>query len=161
MIDSTASQPNPLHILAAFASGGLLTLMVHFNGQLAFYGNALFSSWTAHATGTIAAIAMLVLLNFRRPTPVQVPQPKAPLWAYLGGLSGAATVMLTSSTVNSALALSGTLALGLAGQFIFGLAADFWGLFGLPQRRPDRRDLLAFALIITGSIIVIFAAGAP
>jgi transporter family-2 protein len=87
--------------------------------------------------------------------PVASP-PRAPLWAYLGGVSGAATVILTSVTVNTALALSGTLAFGLAGQVAFGLVADRFGLLGLPRRKPRLTDLVALALIISGSLILIF-----
>jgi bacterial/archaeal transporter family-2 protein len=165
MTNPTAQSLNPLHLLAAVGTGGLLTLMIHFNGELGRYGNALFASWGAHGTGTVAALIFLAIL-YRRPKAGAAPNPgatrRAPLWAYLGGLSGAATVMLTSVTVNSALALSGTLALGLAGQVVFSLAADRWGLFGLPKRRPGARDLLALALILAGSaIIILFGMGAP
>ncbi|WP_457581135.1 DMT family transporter [Ensifer canadensis] len=145
---------NPLHLLAAFGTGGLLTLMVHFNGELGRYGNALFSSWAAHGTGTVAALVMLAILNPWRNRNVGT-KPRAPLWAYLGGISGGVTVILTSFTVNSPLALSGTLALGLAGQVVFSIVADRWGLFGLPMRRPDRRDLAAMALIFAGSALII------
>ena len=152
----TTSSPrlNPLHLAAAFGSGCLLTLMVHFNGMLAHYGNAMFSSWTAHGTGTIAALIYLAIL-YKKPKPSKIAKPKAPLWAYLGGVVGAAIVMLTSSAVNSPLALSGTIALGLGGQVIFSLAADLWGFFGLPRRRPDARDLCAVALILGGSALII------
>lgn len=147
---------NPLHLLIAFGTGGLLTLMIHFNGELGRYGNALFASWSAHGTGTVAALILLAVL-YRRPAAGSVTEkPRVPLWAWFGGLSGAITVILTSTTVNSPLALSGTLALGLAGQVVFSLAADRWGLFGLPMRRPDLRDLAALALVLAGSILIIF-----
>lgn len=154
------TRPNALHLLAAFASGGLLTLMIHFNGELGRYGNALFSSWTAHGTGTVAAVVLLALLHRFRET-ASAPLPKAPAWAYLGGISGAATVMLTSAAVNTPLALSGTLALALAGQVAFSLAADKWGLFGLPSRRLELRDAAAIALIVAGSaLIILYGKGA-
>ncbi|GLQ08752.1 membrane protein [Devosia yakushimensis] len=152
---SSTSRLNPLHLLIAFGTGGLLTLMVFFNGELGRYGNALFSSWAAHGTGTVAALVFLALLYRHRPAAASEPKPRAPLWAYLGGISGAATVMLTSTTVNSPLALAGTLALGLAGQVVFSLAADRWGLFGLPKRRLEWRDLAAVLLILAGSALII------
>jgi transporter family-2 protein len=156
----TPHRLNPLHLLAAFGSGGLLTLMMHFNGELARYGNGLFASWSAHATGTVAALIFLAVLR-RRSRSAAAPKPRAPFWAYLGGLSGAATVMLASDAINSPLALSGTLALGLAGQMIFSLAADRWGLFGLPMRRPGWRDLAALVLVLAGSaVIILFGKGA-
>ena len=154
MTFTSTGRSNPLHFLAAFGTGCLLTLMVYFNGQLAFYGNALFSSWAAHGTG--AAVALVLVMVLQRTHKADPAQTRSiPAWAYLGGLSGAATVMLTSVSVNSALALSGTLALGLAGQVLFSLAADRWGLFGLPKRRPDLRDLAALGLIVGGSCIII------
>lgn len=161
MIDTASSRLNPLHLLAAFGTGCLLTLMVHFNGELGRYGNALFASWAAHGTGTVAAFVFLAVLWQRRPAAGTQAKPKAPLWAYLGGASGAVTVVLTSITVNSPLALSGTLAIGLAGQVGFGLAADRWGLFGLPRRRAELRDYAALGLILAGSaIIIVFGMGA-
>lgn len=155
MTSLPAQRPNPLHLLAAFASGGLLTIAVFINAEAGRYGGALYSSWLAHGTGTVAAILVLALLWFRRKPAEPRHHTKAPLWAYLGGISGAATVMLTSTTVNTPLALAGTLSLGLAGQVAFGLAADQWGLFGLPKRRLTGRDAAAVALIISGSLLII------
>ncbi len=156
MTDPASTRLNPLHLVAAFGTGCLLTLMVHFNGELGRYGNALFASWAAHGTGTVAALVFLGLLWMRRRPAVVADKPKAPWWAYLGGLSGAITVILTSLTVNSPLALSGTLALGLAGQVAFSLAADRWGLFGMPRRKAELRDYAALALIVAGSALIIF-----
>lgn len=147
-------RPRPLHLFAAFGSGGLLTMMVFLNGEAGRHGGALFSSWLAHGTGTIAALLLLAILWRRRPTNTRMAA-KAPLWAYLGGISGAATVMLTSTTVNTPLALAGTLALGLAGQVVFSLAADQFGLFGLPRRRLGLRDAGAVVLIAGGSLLII------
>lgn len=148
---------NPAHLLLAFLSGGLLTLMVDFNGLVGLYGGVLYSSWVAHGTGTVAAILFISVLRLRPASGGTGTRPAAPLWAYLGGISGAVTVMLTSASVNTPLALSGTLALGLAGQVGFSLASDRWGLFGLPRRIPRARDFLALALILGGSLIIIFA----
>ncbi len=139
------------HFAAAFGTGGLLSLMVLFNGTLAAYGSLFFASWVPHLTGTVAALLFLIVL---RPKRAETARP--PLWVYLGGVSGAITVMLTSATLNSALALSGTIALGLAGQMIFSLFADMRGLFGLPQRMPVARDYLSLTLIIAGSLVLIF-----
>ncbi|MBP2448470.1 DMT family transporter [Rhizobium leguminosarum] len=160
MTIEAARNSHPIYFIGAFATGGLLTFMVHLNGELARYGNPLFSSWTAHGTGMVAAVILLFAL-YRRRTTMAGKTARAPLWAYLGGVSGAATVILTSTAVNSPLGLSGTLALGLAGQVAFSLAADSWGLFGLPKRRPDMRDIAALGLVVTGgALIILFGRGA-
>jgi transporter family-2 protein len=155
MSEASPPRPQPLHLIAAFASGGLLTMMVFLNGESGRTGGALFSSWLAHGTGTVAAMILVGLLWRTRPKATSDTRSGPPLWAYLGGLSGAVTVMLTSTAVNSPLAVAGTLALGLAGQVTFSLAADMFGLFGLPRRRPDLRDLGAITLIVLGSLLII------
>lgn len=159
VMSRSAIRPAPLHLLLAFASGCLLTLMIDFNGMVGLHGGAMYSSWVAHGTGTIAAAIFLAALKFLAPAGAGEAKPHAPLWAYLGGVSGALTVTLTSLAVNSPLALSGTLALGLAGQVMFSLMADRYGLFGLPVRIPRLRDFLALLLIAGGSLIIIFGRG--
>lgn len=146
--------PHPLHHFAALATGGLLSLMVLCNAEVTRHTDALLGSLAPHATGTVAAALLLVAWPRRAPTGARPPR-----WAYLGGLSGAVTVMLSSLAANTALALSGTLALGLVGQAAFGLAADRWGLLGMPRRRATLRGLLSLLLILGGSAILIF--GAP
>lgn len=150
----------------ALVSGAILTLMVLFNGQFAQNGTALFASWAAHGLGLVTALALLVLLPSARGVAAcgttgraKTGRARVPFWAYLGGLSGAVTVMATSTTVNSALMLSGTLALGILGQVGFGLASDHFGLFGMPRRRPGGRDLMALALVLSGSALIIFGPG--
>lgn len=142
--------------ILAFASGGLLSLMVMSNGQWAVNGTALLASWMPHATGMIVAFLFLMLL----PKAEAIETTKPPVWAYLGGLSGAVTVMLTSTTVNGVLALSGTLALGLVGQAGYSLLADRFGWFGLPRQKISLSDWGALALILAGSFLIIFAGGA-
>ena len=144
----------PFDMCVAVGTGGLLTLMVLFNGALAAFTTPFFSSLAAHGTGTIAAAIALIFLGRKAAAAFTA---RAPLWAYLGGISGAITVMLTSITVNSMLALSGTLALGLAGQVMFGLLADQFGLLGMPRRTPTLRDLGALVLIVGGSLLIIFS----
>ena len=152
----TDTPPRFIHYLGAFAAGGLITLMLLTNGTLAQYGTLLFSSWVPHLTGTVLAI--LILLTLR---PARAKPKRPPLWAYLGGVSGGLTVIATSAAMNSALALSGTIALGLAGQIVFSLFADAKGLFGLPQRMPAWRDFAGLALIAAGALILIFYGSAP
>lgn len=141
-----------LHPIAAFLTGGLLSLMVLTNGTLAVYGTLLFSSWVPHFTGTFAALALLLVLRPKRAQPT-----RAPLWSYAAGIVGAFTVMLTSAALNSPLALSGTIALGLAGQVAFSIIADLRGLFGLPKRRPSAREWAAFALILVGAGLLVLS----
>lgn len=160
----SAQRPKPLHLLAAFGSGGLLTMAVFINGEAGRYGGPLFSSWLAHGVGTVFAAFIISLLwrgQRAEMLAARAGMGKAPLWAYLGGIFGGITVMMTAVAVNSPLALAGTLALGLAGQFFLSLVADLFGLLGLARRRLDLRDAGAVILIAAGSLIIIlFGVGA-
>ena len=149
-----APRMNPLYVLAALGAGCLLTLMVHLNGEAGRFGGGLFASWLAHGTGTIAAVLLLIFMPGQR-GPAILKRSGAPWWAYLGGASGAATVICTLIAVNTPLGLAGTLALGLAGQVVFSLAADKLGLFGLPKRAATARDAAAVLLIAGGSLLII------
>lgn len=118
----------------------------------------MFSSWQAHGVGTVVAAILLAFIWRRERAAAAVSKAeygKPPLWAYLGGVLGGVTVILTSWSVNSPLALAGTLAIGLAGQFALSLIADYWGLLGLPKRRLDLRDAAAVVLIAAGSLLII------
>lgn len=153
----SSDRPALLYFAAAFAAGCVLAMMTHLNGLLSFHSNAMFASWTAHATGTVVSIVLLGLLALKRPAATAVAKPSIPWWAYLGGVFGAATVVCAALAVNSPLALSGTIAIGLASQVLFSLAADYWGFFGLPSRRLDRRDLIVVVLILAGGLLVILS----
>jgi transporter family-2 protein len=142
------------HLTLAFASGWLLSLILLFNGTLATTTNAPFSSLVPHAVGTVFALAILLFCPPIRRAGL-VWRGGAPLWSFLGGVSGAVTVIATSIAMNSVLALSGTLALGLVGQGIFALLADRYGLLGLPKRRTGWQGIAALVLILAGSGFVI------
>lgn len=149
--------PRPLEICAALCAGALLTLMLLSNGMMAAQTTPIFASLTAHGVGSVVAVGLLLALRFRRRPPNVLPRPRAPLWAYLAGISGALTVIISTVVVNSPLALTGTMALGLAGQVVLALLFDCFGALGLERRLPRRNDLLALGAIILGTLLIIFA----
>lgn len=149
---SSATGSSKLYLVLAFASGGLLSLMTLCNAVVAAGTSGHFSSLAAHATGTVAALLLLAVLpKARGPW-----RGGAPIWAFAGGIMGAMTVILGVIAVNSPLALSGMIALGLLGQTIYSLLADRFGWFGLPRRRPDLRDAAVVALILAGCLLIVF-----
>lgn len=92
----------------AFVAGGLLALMIQLNSQLASAGSPLLASWIAHGTGALTALLLWLFMGRRKAAPSpggpeQNKQPKRtlPLWAWLGGLPGAMTVILAAICVNS------------------------------------------------------------
>ena len=136
--------------LAAFAAGLLLALMIAQNGALARATDPWLGSWLAHGVGTLVA----ALLWWLAPRP---PQPEAaPPWAWLGGLPGALTVVLSALCLNSPLGMAGTLALLLLGQLLFGALCDARDWFGLTRRRPSGKDALAALLVLAGALLIVF-----
>jgi transporter family-2 protein len=161
---SSASPPRLVEIGAALATGGLLTFMLLCNGAMAAHTTPLFASFTAHAVGTVIAGLAVALVWWRRGASANRCSASskirtAPFWAYLGGIAGALIVMLTSWSVNSPLALTGTLALGLAGQVMLALVFDWAGALGMERRVPKRNDLVALATIVVGTVLIILGRG--
>ena len=141
--------------ITAFSAGVLLAFMLNCNALLAKHTSPVFASWTAHGLGAAAGL-LLVALQARRGKPAAPAAAKPPRWAYWGGLPGALTVVLAGITVNSRLALPGTVAFMLAGQVVFGLASDGLGLFGVAKKRIGTLDLAAGFTILAGSTLIIF-----
>jgi transporter family-2 protein len=147
----------------ALAAGVVLASMIAINSRLAHFSSPLFASWVAHGVGTVAALIAVVAWRRAAPAAAVAASPPGggrwPRWIYLGGVPGALTVLLAAITVNGPLGFSGTLALMLAGQMLFGVAADRFGWLGLERRAPTAGGLLGLVLVLTGSLVIIAAAG--
>ncbi|GHG61817.1 DMT family transporter [Streptomyces griseocarneus] len=145
------------------AAGALLALMIHYNSLLAEHTTPTFASWTAHGLGAVVALLLVLLTGARlsrrrradqeggERTPARLPR-----WVYLGGIPGAFTVILAAVTVNGSLSLSGTIAMMLVGQIVFGLVSDHFGLFSSPKRRIVPMDGLVALCVLAGSALIIF-----
>jgi len=144
--------------LLALTAGVLLVAMISFNSQLAKASTPLFASWAAHAIGTLVSI--IFLFSLARWYPPSAPSTRpVPRWAYAGGIVGAMVVVVATMAVNSPLGLAGALALSLAGQIGFSLLADQFGWLGMPKRALTIHDLISTALILSGSLLIIFFRG--
>ncbi|QLF70984.1 DMT family transporter [Peteryoungia desertarenae] len=146
--------------LWALLSGALLAVMITINSELAAFTTPFTASWVVHGVGAVVAFVLLRLnVVMARKAAGSAVGGKAPLWAYLGGAPGAFAVAFSSIAVNSELALAGGLSLLLVGQILFGLFSDQFGLFGTPKRSVNRHDLMAAALVIAGSALLILSKG--
>lgn len=146
--------------LLAVAGGVLLSLMIEFNSLLARYTSPVYASWVAHGLGAVVAVLLVLAYARVRAGKVEKRQEvRAPYWFYLGGIPGAVTVILAAVAVNSRLALSGTIALMLVGQVVFGMVSDHFGLFRTPRRRLSGMDLVVALTVLGGSAMIIFGGG--
>ncbi|WP_211209428.1 DMT family transporter [Thiofilum flexile] len=142
-------------MLLGIFSGMLLTLVIQTNGVLAKNTSPLMASWVAHGVGALGALLLIMLIS--RWGKTQQPQRGRPAWFYyLGGFSGAMTVILSTFTLNGGVPLSSVIALGLVGQVVFSIFSDSFGILGSIQRRITWVDSLVILLVTTGSLLIVF-----
>lgn len=147
----------PKNVMLALTGGITLASMIAINSYLATYSSPLLASWLAHGVGAVTSLILVVMVNLWHRTKLGLPiVAGVPFWAYLGGIPGALTVILAAVTVNSPLGLSGTIALIMAGQVLFGLFSDALGWFGLPKRAIKRGDGAVLFLIALGGVLILF-----
>jgi transporter family-2 protein len=142
------------------ASGVTLATMIAVNSKLAAFSSPLLASWVAHGVGAVTSFVVLLVVSTLIGKKISLlPNSGTPIWAYLGGIPGSFTVILAAITVNSPLGLSGSIVLIMAGQVLFGLISDSFGLFGLRKRSMNFNDSIALLLMATGCLITMFGRG--
>ncbi|WP_299022562.1 DMT family transporter [uncultured Photobacterium sp.] len=150
----------PFHLSLALAGGVTLASMIALNSTMAFFSSPLLASWVAHGVGAVISLAVLMIASVLFGEKISLlPKSETPIWAYLGGIPGAFTVILAAITVNSPLGLSGSIALIMAGQVLFGFVCDTLGLFGLTKRTMNINDGMALMLMVAGCLMTLFGRG--
>ena len=142
----------------AFFGGILLVLMMNCSSIIARYSSPLFSSWIIHLVGTFFAVIIVFLFSktsLIKTYAIKKNHIKCSFVYYFAGIPGALTVVLGVICVNSNLKLSGTFALMLVGQMIFGIICDFLGLFGVAKKRLSLGDFFVVLSVLMGSGIII------
>lgn len=149
-----------INLSMALAGGVALASMIAVNSELAAFSSPLLASWVAHGAGAVTSIFVLLVASAWRGKKISLmPKSGTPIWAYLAGVPGSFTVILAAITVNSPLGLSGSIVLIMAGQLLFGLISDNFGLFGLRKRLMNINDAIALVLMVTGCLIIMFGRG--
>ncbi len=138
-------------------SGGLLAIMIFFNGILSNYTSPVFSSLIVHTVGLVVSLILWFLTN--KENNWKLISEKAPFWSYLGGFSGAFVVLTANIAVNSKLGLAGSLSFFILGQTIASLIVDSLGLFELNKKKLNKYDYVRVGLILLGSLLIINSGG--
>ena len=138
------------HLLALLVGIGL-TVQVGMNMTIArVVGTPLWASVANFAVG-LTALAVTAVLLGARPAPGSVGQ--VPLWAWCGGLLGAAYVA-SVTVLGPRIGAMTMVALVIAGQLVAALAVDHYGVLGYPQMPVTATRLLGAALLLAGAILV-------
>jgi transporter family-2 protein len=137
--------------------GALVTIMSGINSRFSEIAGPVVAVLVIHATGLIAILGISLVRRTKvRRTKVRrdkVRRTKVPLWHYLGGLVGVATVF-SSNYAFSALGASLTMAVALLGQTIFSVVTDATGMLGRTRYPLSARRLPGIALALAGVAVM-------
>jgi transporter family-2 protein len=138
------------HLLALLVGVGL-TVQVGMNMTIArVVGTPLWASVANFTVGLVALVATALLLG-SRPAPGTVGQ--VPLWAWCGGLLGAAYVA-SVTLLGPRIGGMTLVAIVITGQLIAGLAVDHFGVLGYPQLPVTPTRWLGAGLLLAGALLV-------
>lgn len=128
--------------------GGLIAVMILFNGTLANAIGNYQSSVIIHTVGLIGIIVILVV----RKSKIRFYK-SVPLYAYSAGVVGVIPIICNNIGFN-VLGVSITLALGLLGQSVSSIIVDHYGLFNMTVSKFNKRKLVGLVIIIIGIVIM-------
>lgn len=132
----------------AIIIGGLIAIMIYFNGALAMCTGNYSSSIIIHVVGLIAMIVILIV----RREKIKIKK-GIPLYMYSAGVIGVFTVLLNNLTC-ATLGVSLTVALGLLGQSIASIVIDHFGLLGISVNKFNRKKIVGFTVILLGIVVM-------
>ena len=141
-----------LLFFVVFVAGGLVATQAGVNAQLARgLGSPVLAATVSFLVGTLALGVWA--LGMYRQWPDRATAAGVPWWAWTGGLLGAFFVVVTAALARRMGA--GTLiSTAIAGQMVFALTLDHYGLAGFTHRPAGFWRFVGAALLIAGTILV-------
>jgi transporter family-2 protein len=138
------------HLLALLVGMGL-TVQVGMNMTIArVVGTPLWASVANFAVGLVALLVTAMVIG-SRPTTGTIGH--VPLWAWFGGVLGAAYVA-SVTLLGPRIGGMTMVALAITGQLMAALAVDHFGVLGYPQIPVSSTRLLGAALLLAGALLV-------
>ncbi|MBI9012943.1 MAG: DMT family transporter [Clostridiales bacterium] len=128
--------------------GGLIAIMILFNGTLANVLGNYQSTVIVHFIGLIGIMVVLLV----RKSKIKIHK-SVPLYAYSAGVIGVLPILFNNISF-TVLGVSITLALGLLGQSVTSIVVDHYGLFNLTVVKFNKRKLVGLTIIIIGIVIM-------
>lgn len=141
-----------LSMLLTFLVGAGLVLQIGFNAAVGrALGGAIYGTLANFIVGTIA-LSTFFLVS-RQAWPAREAMASIPVWAWLGGLCGAAYVAIATFAGPRLGALL-LLALTVGGQMVASVVVDHYGLLGFPQHPITLTRVIGIALLLAGVWLV-------
>jgi len=142
-----------LALLLAAGAGCLVGMQAPVNSRLArSLGESLPAATISFLVGTLA---LVIVTSFSKNGISSVGNlGKAPWWALIGGLFGAAYVTVAIVTVRT-LGASGLTAAVIGGQLAMSVAIDRFGLLGIQRQSVGASRILGLVLLVVGIALVV------
>ena len=142
-----------LAVLLTVAAGGLVAAQAPANNVISNSVGSLGAALVSFLVGT----AVILVLTFTVGGGLSGDEGvESPAWYYwiLGGVGGAAIVLITLITVRE-LGAGGATAAVIAGQLALSVVIDRAGVLGLDERAITWEKLLGIALLAAGTVLIV------
>lgn len=140
------------YLAIVFLAGALIATQAGINSQLArVVGHPVLASAISFLVGSAALVIASVGVRGSWAGLAQAGQ--APWWIWTGGLLGAVFVA-TMAWLAPVLGAATLLSVAIAGQMIFALVLDHFGLVGFPEKALSPGRALG-ALLLVGGVVMI------
>jgi transporter family-2 protein len=140
-------------MLLAITVGALLPIQVAMNMKLReSFRDPVLAALPNFLVGTVLIAGYMLFMRSKLPSAAALAQ--VPLWAWLGGLIGAAYV-IGSLHLGPKIGATLLLALILAGQMAMSLLVDHFGLLGFPQHPVNLARLAGVVLLVAGALLIV------
>ncbi|RZT95420.1 transporter family-2 protein [Ancylomarina subtilis] len=139
-------------MLLALIAGCLLPVQASINAKLGSFLKApLMAALVNFMVGGF--ILLMVIIGTRTPNNIMQAVKEAPVYSWIGGLMGCIYV---SSIIFLVPRLGAALSFGLivAGQLVFSMILDHYGLFGVPVQPVNWGRILGILLIFAGIFLI-------
>lgn len=142
----------PFYIFVAVLAGAMLPLQGSLNARL---GRALGSAfWAAGVSAALTALLLVAAgVLVTRSLPKTEGLTALPLWAWLGGVCGF-FIMAGITLAAPRLGAAGMVAFVVAGQVVFSMIIDRFGLFGMTPQPISPQLLIAAGLFLSGAVLI-------
>jgi bacterial/archaeal transporter family-2 protein len=135
-----------------FIAGALVATQAGINAQLArALGSPVLAATVSFIVGTLAL--GIWALGMYRQWPDRAAVATAPWWAWTGGLFGAVFVVVTAAFARR-LGAATLISVAIAGQMVFALVLDQYGLVGFDVRPVSSWRMAGAALLIAGTVLI-------
>lgn len=137
-----------MYKLLAVLIGGIISVMITFNGQLEGSVGATYSLIIIHVVGIIIISGILLVKKER----IEIEE-KVPKYLFLGGVIGVALTLVNMVTIVK-IGVTLTTSLAVFGQLTFSSVIDHFGLIGMSKYKFNNKKIVGFIIIAVGLVIM-------